>query len=186
MSRISSLAFLVAAVGACHGSVKAKIETPKVKLSIKKPKVEITAEIQQVSPNIGVANNIADECTVQISDLGKAPKFDFDNFELLPSDREVLDRIATCVTSGPLTGRTIELIGRADPRGTQEYNLGLGTKRASTVADYLKRVGVPGTQISTTTRGDLDAQGKDEYTWRGDRRVDLQLMEDINTKSASN
>jgi peptidoglycan-associated lipoprotein len=186
MSRISALAFVVAAVGACHGSAKVKIETPKIKVSIKKPRVEVTAEIVPVSPNIGVSNNIADECTVQISDLGKAPKFDYDAFDLLPADREVLDRIATCVTSGPLTGRTIELIGRADPRGTQEYNLGLGTKRAGTVAEYLKRVGVPGTQISTTTRGDLDAGGKDEYTWRGDRRVDLQVMEDINTKTANN
>lgn len=183
MSRFSSLGFVVL-VAACGTKASVKVETPvvKAKISIKK-KAPVEAEIVQASPNIGVSSNIADECTVQLADLGKAPKFDYDAAELLPQDREVLDRIATCVISGPLTGRTVELIGRADPRGTQEYNLGLGTRRAATVAEYLKRVGVPNTQLSTTTRGDLDAQGRDDVTWRGDRRVDLQLMEEIKTSS---
>jgi outer membrane protein OmpA-like peptidoglycan-associated protein len=132
-------------------------------------------EIVEASPNLGIAAEVIDECTVQIADLGKAPKFDYDDSDLLSADREILDRIATCVVSGPLSGRSLQLVGRADPRGSQEYNLGLGTKRAKTVSTYLQRVGVPGTQISITTRGDLDAAGRDETTWRGDRRVDMEL-----------
>jgi peptidoglycan-associated lipoprotein len=183
MSRFSALVFL-SAIAACGTKAQIKVETPVVKAKITLKKKAPPEEIVVATPNIGVQQTVIDECTVQLADLGKAPKFDYDAFELLPTDREILDRIATCVISGPLTGRTVELIGRADPRGTQEYNMSLGSKRAHTVAEYLKRVGVPGTQISTTTRGDLDSSGKDEFTWRGDRRVDLQLMEEI--KSSSN
>ena len=87
----------------------------------------------------------------------------------------MLDQIATCVTSGPLKGKRLHLVGRADPRGTEEYNLGLGDRRAHTVQSYLSRLGLTGNQVATTTRGALDASGTDDGSWRTDRRVDLEL-----------
>jgi outer membrane protein OmpA-like peptidoglycan-associated protein len=96
-------------------------------------------------------------------------------FELLPEDRDVLDQVAGCLSTGPLHGRTVQLVGRADPRGTEEYNLGLGARRAAGVREYLQHLGVSPGQLSQTTRGALDATGTDEAGWHDDRRVDLRL-----------
>ena len=69
----------------------------------------------------------------------------------------------------------MQLVGHADPRGTDEYNLGLGTRRAETVSSYLQRLGVPPRQLEASTRGAIDATGANELGWRLDRRVDLEL-----------
>jgi peptidoglycan-associated lipoprotein len=112
---------------------------------------------------------------VHFEDQQQAPKFDYDQFQLLPEDRDVLDQVATCITTGPLKGHKVHLIGRADPRGTEEYNLALGDRRARTVIAYLKHLGVNTSQVVASTRGALDARGTDESSWRVDRRVDLEL-----------
>ena len=170
------LAALPLAVG-CGGSAKATVKADvKVKKKKKVKKVEPAPEpIVQASPTIGVSEDLAEQCTVRINNVSKAPKFDYNDVNLLAEDKDVLDVVASCVTTGPLKGRSIQLVGRADPRGTMEYNLALGTKRATTVARYLEKVGVSSKQIALTTRGDLDADGREEAAWREDRRVDLTL-----------
>ena len=90
----------------------------------------------------------------------------------------MLDQLATCLTSGPLKGKPVSLIGRADPRGTEEYNLGLSSRRAHSVGEYLGRLGVGEHQLAELPRGALDATGTDEAGWAQDRRVDVQLKVD--------
>jgi len=138
-------------------------------------KTETPAATTAVSPNLGVSDDIAQQCNMRIANTQQAPKFGFDQFELLQSDRDVLDAIAQCVTTGPLKGKRLDLVGRADPRGTEEYNLGLGSRRAHTVGDYLSRLGVAQTQLKETTRGALDATGTNDTGWDVDRRVDVRL-----------
>ena len=128
-----------------------------------------------VSPNVAVDDRLAKQCELKLGNTQAAPKFEFDTAELAPADRDVLQQIATCVTSGPLKGKKLELTGRADPRGTEEYNLGLGTRRAGSVKMFLERLGVNGGQLGETTRGALDANGNDENGWSLDRRVDITL-----------
>ena len=110
-----------------------------------------------------------------IEDTGAAPKFDFDSALLSASDRSELDQLAKCMTSGPLAGKSIQLVGRADPRGEAEYNMNLGAIRANAVEHYLAQLGVSASRLATTSRGALDAQGHDDATWAVDRRVDLRL-----------
>ncbi len=110
-----------------------------------------------------------------IEDTGAAPKFAFDASELSPSDRNELDQLARCMTTGALKGKNVELVGRADPRGEEEYNMSLGARRATAVEHYLAQLGVAQSRLPTTTRGALDAQGHDEPTWAIDRRVDLRI-----------
>jgi peptidoglycan-associated lipoprotein len=128
------------------------------------------------SPNVAVDDDLARQCSLDVGSVTTAPKFGFDESQLLPEDRDVLAKIATCVISGPLKGKHLKLVGRADPRGTDEYNLGLGSRRANIVNDYLTRMGVKAGQLASTTRGDLDAKGTDDDTWKTDRRVDVKLM----------
>jgi len=165
-----SLLALVAAataVGCSHSN-------PPV-ISPKAAEKPATSEPVVASPNLTVAGDLARQCALRFDNTPQAPKFDLDRFGLLPADRDVLDQVASCLTTGPLRGRTAELVGRADPRGTEEYNLGLGARRAESVMQYLQRHGVSSGQLSQTTRGALDATGTDEAGWRDDRRVDLRL-----------
>ncbi|MEP6865383.1 MAG: OmpA family protein [Deltaproteobacteria bacterium] len=103
------------------------------------------------------------------------PHFAFDQDELTKEDRDVLAQIATCFTTGPLANRNATLIGRADPRGTDEYNMGLGSRRSHSVGKYLERLGVKSAQLAISTRGAIDATGTDESGWKEDRRVDVEL-----------
>lgn len=141
-----------------------------------KPAPSVTKDVP-VSPGLAVSSDVLAACGIKAT-ASANPKFDYDKDELAPDDRVVLDLLATCLISGPLKGKAVLLIGRADPRGTEEYNLGLGSRRASSVSQYLARLGVGSPQLAVTTRGALDASGSDESGWRQDRRVDIQLKVD--------
>lgn len=138
-------------------------------------------ETSQVSTTAGKLGNVRldDEltrlCNVTFDNADRAPKFDYDEAALMPSDRDVLEQVAKCVTSGPLKGRKLALVGRADPRGETEYNMVLGDHRADAVHVYLARLGVDAQAMSKTSRGELDAEGKDDGSWQRDRRVDIRL-----------
>lgn len=101
--------------------------------------------------------------------------FAFDSATLESKDIGPLDMIARCFTSGPLKGRGMRLVGHADPRGSSEYNLVLGQRRADSVEGYLDRHGVTRSRLETTSRGSMDATGHDETGWTRDRRVDVML-----------
>ncbi len=87
---------------------------------------------------------------------------------------EATAQIATngeCLKKSP---RPAGLIGRADPRGTVEYNLALGDRRAQAVKEYLQRSGIDAGRLKVVPRGSLDAIGTDEASWAKDRRVDSE------------
>lgn len=177
MSRpLLALATAAAAVGCSHNKppVVAPPPAPPVAATAPGPAAPTSAPVA-ASPNLAVSGDLARQCALRFNSTPQAPKFDFDRFELLPEDRDVLDQVANCLTSGPLRGRTVQLVGRADPRGTEEYNLGLGARRADGVKQYLQHLGVSPGQLSQTTRGALDATGTNEAGWHDDRRVDLRL-----------
>jgi peptidoglycan-associated lipoprotein len=122
---------------------------------------------------VSMSDDLRHACGIE--DTGAAPKFDFDSALLSPTDRSELDQLAKCMTTGPLKGKTVELVGRADPRGEAEYNMNLGATRANAVRHYMAQLGVADGRFTTTSRGALDAEGHDEATWATDRRVDLRL-----------
>ncbi len=127
-----------------------------------------------VSTNVALSGDILAQCKIDFSNASQAPKFDYDSTDLQTDDQQVLEQVSTCLTTGPLKGRSVELVGRADPRGTEQYNLALGAHRAHQVTDFLHQHGVA-SRIKETSRGALDATGKDDDGWRTDRRVDLIL-----------
>jgi peptidoglycan-associated lipoprotein len=103
--------------------------------------------------------------------------FAFDSANLRPSDQRVLDLVAKCFISGPLTGKGMRLVGHADPRGTPDYNRVLGLNRAQSVQSYFMKDGLDKGKVDTTSRGADDATGTDEAGWAKDRRVDVMLSE---------
>jgi len=101
--------------------------------------------------------------------------FAFDSANIRAEDAEPLDLVVKCFTTGPLKGRSLKLVGHADPRGETEYNFVLGASRADAVGGSLSSKGLDKSKISTTSRGEMDATGTDEAGWARDRRVDILL-----------
>ena len=134
-----------------------------------------TGALTTGTSGLGVSAELLRACQLRFDDASQAPKFDFDKSDLADQDRSLLQQIATCVTTGPLKGRGLYLVGRADPRGEVEYNMTLGEHRASSVSMYLTRLGVDSAKIAETSRGKLDATGTDDATWQLDRRVAVDL-----------
>jgi len=180
--KTTTLTLVLAALVACHHD-KAKVAptTPTAKTDTPAPQADKPAPVvtqdQKVSPGLALSGDLIQLCGIKAAASTTAPaKFDYDKDELTPDDRNVLDQLAQCLMTGPLKGKAVSLIGRADPRGTEEYNMGLGSRRASSVGKYLEHLGVGEPQLAVTTRGALDASGTDEAGWANDRRVDVQLQ----------
>ncbi len=175
MTRWTSTLVVMVAITAACGSKAAKKQSVPASGSTTGQATPAAAPVP-ASPNVAVSDDLAKQCSLKLASVEQAPKFSYNASELLPADRDVLQQIADCLIKGPLQGRNVQLVGRADPRGTDEYNLGLGTRRAETVRMYLERLGVPPNRLAPTTRGELDASGTDEASWKRDRRVDLKLV----------
>ena len=176
----TTLLALLVGLAACHHDAPKTTPTPP---PADKPPAADTTQMQQVttdqkvSPNLALSGDLMQLCGIKPPAQSANPNFDYDKDELTPEDRTVLDQLATCLTTGALKGKAVSLIGRADPRGTEEYNLGLGSRRASSVSSYLVHLGVGQPQLAVTTRGSLDATGTDEAGWSKDCRVDIQLKQ---------
>ena len=166
------LGLLVATTAACGSKAAKKQSVPPATAAHATP----AAAPVPASPNVAVSGDLAKQCGLKFASIEQAPKFSYNTSELLPEDRDVLQQVADCLIKGPLKGKNVQLVGRADPRGTNEYNLGLGTRRAESVRTYLQRLGVPANRLAPTTRGEIDASGNGEDSWRRDRRVDLKLV----------
>lgn len=99
--------------------------------------------------------------------------FDFDRSELKPRARTLLAGHARYLRDNPGARLTIE--GHCDERGTREYNLALGERRATAVRSYLQSLGVRSSQLSTVSFGEerpVDP-GHTESAWAKNRRAVL-------------
>ncbi|MGH0031567.1 MAG: peptidoglycan-associated lipoprotein Pal [Myxococcota bacterium] len=99
--------------------------------------------------------------------------FDFDKSDIRPDARATLKANADAIGSGP--GDTITIEGHCDERGSSEYNLALGERRANAVKRYLVDLGVPSSRLRTVSFGEdrPAVQGHDESAWRYNRRADF-------------
>lgn len=102
--------------------------------------------------------------------VGDRIYFDFDSAVLSPVAIETLDRQGAWLRQYPNLVVTVE--GHADERGTREYNLAIGDRRATTVKNYLTALGVENNRVLTISYGEerpADA-GNDETAWANNRR----------------
>jgi peptidoglycan-associated lipoprotein len=110
--------------------------------------------------------------TSAISDVATVFYFEFDSAVLLPAARAALIAHAEYARNGSVS---IRLEGHADERGTREYNMALGERRANAVRDFLVLQGVSSSSIETVSYGEERAaqMGSDESSWSKNRRVEL-------------
>ena len=99
--------------------------------------------------------------------------FDYDRAEIREDARPALRQNADKLNAGNLGTVTVE--GHCDERGSTEYNLALGERRANAVKRYLVDLGVPSNNLRTVSFGEERpaVQGHDESAWRYNRRADF-------------
>ena len=96
--------------------------------------------------------------------------FQYDSAELDAAARTEIQRAVECYKSNGSAVR-LHLTGATDPRGTEEYNIALGERRAQAVRAYVVSLGVDGSRVSTSSVGEELAKGTDEKGWTEDRNV---------------
>ena len=119
--------------------------------------------------NMYVAEGVRTVCS------GPDPFFAFDSASPSNTDQPTMQTLVTCMRTGALRGRSIRLVGHTDPRGTPNFNEGLGLQRAQKVKAFLVSRGIEEDRILVATMGAEDASHAPEH-WATDRRVAIQLV----------
>ena len=106
-----------------------------------------------------------------IVNVGDRVFFEFDSFELTVDAQSTLDAQAAWLKQYSDVAITIE--GHADERGTREYNIALGAKRANIVSNYLMDAGIDAGRMNTLSYGKErpDVVGSTESAWSQNRRA---------------
>lgn len=110
-----------------------------------------------------------------MQDLSAMIHFEFDKSDVKSDDETNLNRKAAILASNG--GVRIRIAGHADERGSDEYNLALGNRRAASAKRYLVNKGVEGGRIETVSYGEerpLDS-GHDETAWAKNRRDEFDV-----------
>jgi peptidoglycan-associated lipoprotein len=126
--------------------------------------------VDQPDPGAGLRADEEIERERALATIGEPIYFDFDRSDLRPEAREVLNQKAEMLRRYPDIRVRIE--GHCDERGTVEYNLALGERRARTAYDYLASLGVPGDRMKTVSYGkEIPVCGEStEECWARNRR----------------
>ncbi len=116
--------------------------------------------------------------TTRTRDIGsqfRTVYFDFDAYNLRSDARDALQHNAQLLRSSPDVRVQIE--GNCDERGSDEYNLALGKKRAEAAKSYLVDLGIDGSRISTLSYGEENpaVQGHNEMAWGQNRRDEFKV-----------
>jgi peptidoglycan-associated lipoprotein len=101
--------------------------------------------------------------------------FDFDQSFVRPADRPALEQVAETLRSAPSDYLLIE--GYCDWKGTTEYNLALGDRRATSVKDYIVSLGIEPSRVEILSKGDLEAMPDAGPEGRAlDRKAELVIV----------
>jgi peptidoglycan-associated lipoprotein len=110
------------------------------------------------------------EAMAELERIGNTVYFDTDSYNLTADAQTLLQKQAAWLKQNPQHGITVE--GHADERGTREYNLALGDRRAQTVVNYLAALGIDGARLKEVSYGKEKPVCVDstESCWHQNRR----------------
>jgi peptidoglycan-associated lipoprotein len=180
----------VVTVGACRGKkpvapppepVPQAIDSTAIKDSIARAQRERDEAIRRQrarDDSIAAANAARDAAAMQArlrDALTAVIHFEFDQSDLRDDARSTLDAKVPILMANPEV--TIRIAGHTDERGSTEYNLALGQRRAAAAKRYLTDRGVPAGRIETASMGEQQpvADGHDESAWASNRRDEFEI-----------
>lgn len=110
-----------------------------------------------------------------MTDMTAMIHFDYDQAEIMSGDMGNLDRKSAIMNAN--SGLQVRISGHADERGSDEYNLALGNRRAAAAKRYLVNKGVADSRITISSFGEEQpvAMGSDESAWAQNRRDEFEI-----------
>lgn len=175
ISKVIIAAGLALALGACASSKPVQEE---VITEPPPPPPIIKEEVVKEPPPVvqeytGPAKGSPEEFRIKV---GERIYFDTDRYNVDAYDTETLDRQAAWLKAYPNV--TVMVAGNCDERGTREYNLALGARRANAVKEYLVSKGVSASRIETISFGKerpIDGRSNEE-AWQVNRNAHTQIV----------
>ncbi len=171
---ILTVAFLIA-LGGCKKKQEVKVVPPISKKAEKK--AEVVEEKPIVKPAVE-EENIEAMSLEEINRKGYLRRihFDFDKYNIRDDQKPILQRDYLWLSSHPTVKVLIE--GHCDERGTEEYNIALGEKRAKATRNYLVSLGISYDRIKIVSYGKsrpIDP-GHNEEAWAKNRRAEFVII----------
>lgn len=161
-----SLLFAAVFLTACAGNSKEQQEAERIAAE---------AEAARIAAQEAAAAQAAEleRTRMMAMDAGNVFFFDFDSYTLKPEAIAALDAHIAYLA---LTEDGVRLEGHTDERGTREYNMALGERRANAVRDYMIVNGIADSRIETVSYGEERplSYGSGEANWSQNRRVELK------------
>lgn len=165
------------------------VPTPQDQLTTKKEEVSkppSPAELRRIPPGEVITEK--ELAKVQPTDIESVIKeiqtkikdvyFEFDRYDLSEDAKMTIREVAEFLTKN--RGLKVIIEGHCDERGTNEYNLGLGDRRAQTVKNYLMSLGIPSKSIETVSYGEEKpvCNESNESCWAKNRRAHFVFIGD--------
>ncbi len=171
--KASAAAALLAATAACASRPPPVDDTPVTPPPVTQTETDttpvVTEPVQQSTITPGSLEDFR-------QNVGERVYFDLDQYRLDSDDQEILRRQAAWLNAYPNV--RVLIAGNADERGTREYNLALGERRANAAKDYLVSLGVSASRIDTVSYGKERpiAAGSNEESWALNRNAWTQIV----------
>ncbi len=179
MKKIASMTLLIASVLLLAGCPKKPTVSEPATTKSQVPASATTAGADGASTRVSPLGDGASTSAGLAGDAARAHNviyFDFDKSEIKPEFADIVTAAARNLSSHPAL--KVKLEGNTDERGTREYNIGLGERRAQAVRRALLLQGVAESQIATVSFGAERpaVEGDDEAAWAQNRRVEFNYQ----------
>jgi peptidoglycan-associated lipoprotein len=181
MMRAPSLLMLLAASAfavACGGKAAPEEPAPEPTPAAAPPPAAAPADDSAERDRLErerVAREAAERARAVAADLAAMINFDYDQAVVRPADQQTLDRKAAILVANP--GVKLRISGHADERGSDEYNLALGNRRAAAAKRYLEGKGVDASRMEVISYGEEKPlnPGNDETAYAQNRRDEFEV-----------
>ena len=180
---LTSAAFAVACGGKAAPEEPAPQPTPAPAPSPEPAPVDDSADRDRLERE-RMAREAAERARTVSADLAAMINFDYDQATVRPNDQQTLDRKAAILIANP--GVKLRIAGHADERGSDEYNLALGNRRAAAAKRYLENKGVDGSRLDVISYGEERPlnPGNDETAYAQNRRDEFEVTAGGNNLTA--
>jgi peptidoglycan-associated lipoprotein len=180
MMRASSLLMVLAAAGftaACGGKAPPEepAPTPAPAPAPTSAPVDDSAERERMENERKAREAAEERARAVAADLAAMINFDYDQSAVRSTDQGTLDRKAAILQANPNV--RLQISGHADERGSDEYNLALGNRRAAAAKRYLQNKGIDASRMDVVSYGEERAlnAGHDEAAYAQNRRDEFQV-----------
>ena len=169
-AKATSLIFAALFLAACSSTDTADADAAAAEAAAAEAAAAEAAAAEAAAAEAAAAQQALEEAADAV---GTVFYFEFDSSALTDSARAAVDAHIAALLGNDAS---VRLEGHTDERGTREYNLALGERRANAVRDYMVANGVPSYRIETISYGEENpaAYGSGESNWQQNRRVELK------------